>query len=123
MGALRDQADDIAALLRTHCNFTTVRPSIPAHVEVFSAIVSPAPEWGSFEDGTYCAPLVNWEVVIVAPFTDFRISMDWLYDRVLEMAAVDELAIQSWTQPERIDLSGVDAIAVRVALAPFTIEL
>lgn len=119
---LSEQAAQIAEVIKGVCDVEIVYPSPPARVEMFTAVVSPAPEWGSFEGATFCGPNVNWEVILLAGLTDFAASMDWFYARVTEMAASPELGVRSWSQPERISTGSADALAVRVQLSPRTLE-
>lgn len=127
MSGITDQAASIAALLdQCGLDVDVVYPSPPANLDTKSAVVVPAPDWGSFDGATFCGPRVSWEIILVASITDFGAAMDWFFEQVSILAAVDELEVASWQQPELIQLGagqGGEALAVRVQLAPRTLEI
>lgn len=119
------QALEIAAAVEAACtDVGIVYSTPPATVETRSVVVSPAPEFGTFADATFCAPDVSWELILVAGAADFAASLAWFYARIGELAADDTLIVESWTQPELISLgSSGEGLAVRARLAPRTLEL
>lgn len=119
------EAHAVADLVEAACtNLEVVYPAPPAHVEMFSAVVSPAPEWGSFDDAGFCDVDVSWEIILIAGITDFLASMDWFFDRVTELASSRALGVESWSQPERIQTdTTTQALAVRVQLTARTMDL
>lgn len=123
MGKMSAQATEIAEIVQsTLTALSAVYASPPAQLETFCAVVAPAPDWGTYEGATFCGPRVSWEVLLVAGMNDFTAAMDWLYEQVELLAAV--LDIASWSQPELLDLGGGGSgIAVRVRLAPQTLEV
>ena len=116
--SLSAQATEIAAAVEAACDLELVYPAPPARVEAFTAVVSPAPEWGTFEGTTFCDADVSWEVILIAGMADFLASMDWFYARVTELAASADVGVESWSQPERINLGSSEGLAVRVRLHP-----
>lgn len=119
------QAQAIAAAAEAACTEVgIVYPTPPATVETRSIVVSPAPEFGSFDDSSFCAPEVSWELILVAGSADFAASLEWFYARLGELATDDTLLVDSWSQPELISLGSTgEGLAVRVRLASRRLEL
>lgn len=126
MSGISDQAAAIATLIeQCGVDVDVVYPSPPANLDTKSAVVVPSPEWGTFTGGGFCGPLVSWQIILVASLSDFAAAMDWFYEQVTILAAVDELEVATWQQPERIALGagvGGEALAVRIQLAPRPLE-
>lgn len=108
-----------------------VYPLPTVNVQSNTIIVSPAPEWGTWED-SFCDPEVAFELILVASSTDFRSSMVWFMDRLDELKTVfdsdpsidgtcDGLSIAGWSQPAIVSTGSGDALAVRVRLNPVVI--
>lgn len=121
------QARAIAAAVEAACSAVkVVYPTPPSTVGVASIVVSPAPEFGTFDDGSFCGPDVSWELILVSAVTDFAASLEWFYARISELAAADTdtFIVDSWGQPELISLgSSGEGLAVRVRLAPQRLEI
>lgn len=119
------QATELAGFVEAACTkLEVVYPAPPAHVEMYSAVVSPAPAWGSFEDAGFCDVDVSWEIILIAGTNDFLASMDWFFERVTELAASRDLGVETWSQPERIQTdASTQALAVRVQLTARTMDL
>jgi hypothetical protein len=121
--SLLTQAAEIKTAVEAACTgLSIVYSSPPSTIEGYSATVSPAPEWGTFDGGTFCDPVVSWEVVLVTPVNDFGAAMDWFYERITELAASADVGVASWQQIERINLGSGDGFAVRVSLDPRPLE-
>lgn len=118
-------AEEIADEVRAACSELSIVYPVPtSSIELMSAVVMPAPEWGSFDDGTFCDPDVSFEVTFVAGTTDWPTSMRWLYDRLDELVAAESIGVASWSGVQQIvrDKNGNEGLAVRVRLHPRTLK-
>lgn len=130
--AFTTAAKAIAAAVGENTGVGTAKALPPATLTVDTAIVSPAPEWGTIAGQNFCDAAIRWEIILVAPHADYAAAFVWFHKRLAELAAafdtdptlggvVDGCAVESWSQPQLVKLAGGDGIAVFVRLIPMHI--
>lgn len=110
-----------------------VYPTPTSNVQSQSVTVSPAPDWGSWDDtSSFCEPTLSYELILIASTSDFRSSMSWFMARLDELktmfdadpylgSACDGVSIAGWSQPAIVSTGSGDALAVRVRLNPVVV--
>lgn len=111
-----------------------VYPVPPVNIQTPSVTISPAPDWGEWdESASFCDPVVSYELILIASSSDFRSSMSWFMARLDELKTVfdadpsvsgtcDGASIAGWSQPALVSTGSGDALAVRVRLNPVVIN-
>jgi hypothetical protein len=114
-------------------NVEAVYPMPVLNVQSQTVTVSPAPDWGAWEEASsFCDPEVSFELIMVASSSDFRSSMRWFMARLDELKTAfdadpsvggtcDGVSVAGWTQPAIVSTGSGDALAVRVRLNPVVI--
>lgn len=110
-----------------------VYPMPTLNVQSQTITVSPAPDWGAWEESSFCDPEISFELIMVASSSDFRESMRWFMARLDELRTVfdadpyidstcDGISVAGWSQPAIVSTGSGDALAVRVRLNPVVIN-
>lgn len=109
-----------------------VYPMPTVNVQSQTVTVSPAPDWGTWDESSFCDPTLSFELILVASTNDFRSSMRWFMARLDELKTVfdddpyidstcDGVSIAGWSQPAIVSTGSGDALAIRVQLNPVVI--
>lgn len=127
-----DVTTAIADALAANTSISNTFATPPATLIVDSAIVSPAPTWGTFDGGSFCDAEINWELILVTPHADYGAAFSWIFTVLPEVqdafpdptlgGLVDGCMVSNWSQPQQVQLGGEVGIAVYVALAPMRIN-